>query len=172
MLDRAQANGRRLVRYRVVLEDNESDQHEFALPPKSVLGDFDAEAYKTTAGDNLLTSQLATEDGSFASRFAADDNSLTWVLNPKWSTGKRIAKKLIRWMMRERDPRIVIWLEPLINYLDANYTPTQLANFLDITIPQLQKMDAKIQAILNAPAVSASVKVQLAIADTNSEEIE
>lgn len=168
--NRLLADGRRRIRYKYTVEDNQSVSEDYFQGPFHRPGDWDVDGNLAGYGTYLLERLKNAEDENVADP-ELKGNSLTIAQNPRWSTEKRISKKLIRWMMMERDPRIVIWLEPLINYLDANYTPTQLANWLDITIPQLQKMDTKTKAILNPPAVSASVKDQLLIADDNSEEI-
>ena len=74
------------------------------------------------------------------------------VKNPKHSTSKKIAKALIRHMMRTRDPYLVIAIEPLIVYLKTNYTNTQLKNFLNINTAQLAKLNNRVNAILNNKA--------------------
>ena len=74
------------------------------------------------------------------------------VKSPKHSTSKKIAKALIRHMMRTKDPYLVIALEPLIVYLKTNYTNTQLKNFLNINTAQLTKLNKRVNAILNNKA--------------------
>jgi hypothetical protein len=79
-----------------------------------------------------------------------------------------MAKAIIYKMMKERDPYLVIQHEALLNYIRANYTGTQVANLLDITIAQVQKMAGRIDAILSD---TATVKDSLAVFDANSEEL-
>ena len=74
------------------------------------------------------------------------------VLNPKHSTFNKIAKALIRHMMRTKDPYLVITLEPLIVYLKANFTNAQIRNRLNITNAQLSKLNNRVNAILNNKA--------------------
>jgi len=74
---------------------------------------------------------------------------MTPLLNPTETTSKDIAKHLIRLMMKLRDPLLVIWLEPLILYIRANYTAPQVATFLDMTPEQVTRMNTRINNILD-----------------------
>lgn len=107
-----------------------------------------------------------SEESHALSLVEGGEDALSFTLSPNYSTPKKIAKKLIRFMMRERDPRIVIALEPLIVYLRANYNNTQLKNFLDLTTAQAQKMNQRINAVLDNKAAVFDVF------DANEEDIE
>jgi hypothetical protein len=85
-------------------------------------------------------------------RVESGEDPVVVVNNPVHSTTKRLSKKLIFWMMRERDPYIVILLEPLIIDIRANFTASQIANFLDITIAQVTRLNARIDQILDNKA--------------------
>lgn len=166
--NRLLADGRRRIRYKFTIEDNQSQTEDLFIGPLHRPGDWDVSGNLAYYGDHMLESMQDIEDEE-ACDSELKGNSLTITLNPRWSTSKRIAKKLIRWMMRERDPRIVIWLEPLITYLEANYTNTQLANFLDLTIPQLAKMKVRINAILDDPLTIKSAQTLIAEFDAETE---
>lgn len=137
--DRPWTNGKVRRRYTVVLTDNDGVQHERVLGPFKV----------DPADDGIVKAQewldsLAAEEANQVE----EGDALSIIQNPKWTTGKDAAKKAIRYMMRENDPRIVIALEPLITHLRANYTGAQLITFLDITAEQGQKLNRRIDAIL------------------------
>jgi len=158
----------RRLHYSIVLEDNDNVQSTHEIGPIVADAGFDASAHANKKAQQLLTGAANDEDNQIIERVESED-SLTITLNPKWSTSKRIAKKLIRYMMRERDPRIVVALEPLIDYLRANYNANQLANWLDITTQQVLKMNRRINAILDDVG---TVKAQMALFDAEQEEIE
>ena len=90
---------------------------------------------------------------------------LSYVQAVDHTTTKIVVKRIIRRMMRERNPYMVIVLEPLIIYLRANYTNAQLMTFLDITAGQATKLNTRINAILDN-------RTFLDTFDTNAEEIE
>jgi hypothetical protein len=165
--DSVQGDGRREIRYRLVCEGNDAVQVELWPGNRRVPEDFVAQA-ALDAMDPLAT--LAdTEDSGVFSAFEDNINPLDLVLNPLWSTSKRLAKELIYWMMEEKDPRIVIWLDPLLDYLDANFTNEALSNFLDMTIPQLAKMKVKSNAIMEEVD---TVENNLVVFDANTEVVE
>lgn len=170
VIDRDTGGERRRVNYTITLEDNDAVQHEFKVGPVMADADFDANAYGVTRSTQMLEEQAEQEDeGTINLVYEQGGNALTLTLNPKWSTSKRIAKKLIRWMMREKDPRIVIFLEPLIDYLQANYNATQMATWLDITVAQVLKVNSRVNAILSDVG---TVKAQLLVFDAEQEEID
>ncbi len=85
-------------------------------------------------------------------------------LAPNHATSKQLFKALIRFMMRERNPYIVLALEPTIVYLRATYTTAQLKNALNFTTNQVIKLNSRINAILNN-------KADFTTYDSNSEDI-
>jgi hypothetical protein len=158
--DRPWVNGLVRRRYEVTLEDNDAVQHVRVSRPLKIAASDDG----TATADRMLAGEMAREIG----RAISSDDSLTLTLNPKWSTTKDMAKAIIYKMMKERDPYLVIQHEALLNYIRANYTGAQIANLLDITIAQVQKMAVRIDAILSD---TATVKDSLAVFDANSEEL-
>ena len=59
-------------------------------------------------------------------------------------------RRLLRYVVNNRDIKIArIVFYPVWYYLkfESTYTAQQIASYLDITIPQLQKLDARFQAI-------------------------
>jgi len=158
----------RRIAFRIILEDNENNQETIDIGPIVADATFDADAAVIQAGINALESKLSGEDSDQES-LAEDGEALSRALNPRWSTTKRIAKRLIRWMMRERDPRIVIMLEPLINYIQQNYNANQIANLLDISTQQVLRLNRRVNAILTD---TGTVKAQLLVFDGEQEDIE
>lgn len=163
-----QGTTERKIQYKFTLLDNFNANEFVYYPPKVVPIDFDHDTEMLAISVGILEEKALDED-----RVQEDPDfvidSLVLVLNPQWSTSKRLAKKLIYLMMRERDPRLVIWLEPLIVYLRTNYTTQQLSNFLDLTVDQLIKMNRRINTILSDVG---TVKDQLVLFDADAEEIE
>lgn len=138
----------RRVFHTVTVEDNNNIQTTY--PPIVMITDdsYDAVAGAIKAGDSFL---LDLENAEKIKHMNMDEDvtvDLNLILNPKFSTNKKIAKMLIRWMLRERDPRIVLFLEPLIVYIQTNFNANQVANFLDITIAQVLKINRRVNAIL------------------------
>lgn len=95
---------------------------------------------------------IEQEVGGAQSRVESGEDSLTVVNNPVHSTSKRLAKALLFWMMRERDPYIVLLLESLILDMRANLTAQQVANLLDLTLAQVTRLNTRIDQILNNKA--------------------
>lgn len=121
-----------------------------------MLSMYDGIEQSASDGEEAALEALAEDDVEITS---------TMVLAVKYTTAKKAAKKLIRFMMRTRNPYLVIALEPLIIYLRATYTNPQLLNFLDITQAQGVKMEARIDEILDNKSVFTTY-------DANAEDIE
>lgn len=100
----------------------------------------------------INTRMIENEVSGAPGRVEAGENPLVLVNNPVHSTTKRLAKELLFWMMREREPIIVIWLEPLILDIRANFTAVQMENFLDLTAAQVTKLNNRINNILDNKA--------------------
>ena len=166
IFDRVQADSTRLVRVKFVAEDHDANQFDVFVGPRQVAADFNVSDWMA-AHESSVLEQLAAQEDAGGLDLNVVANPLTYAQNPKWSTEKSIAKTMIYWMMRERDPRIVIYLEPLITYLKTNYTVTQLANFLGITEAQVLKMNNRVNAILTD---SGTFEVLLAVFDVEEEE--
>jgi len=165
MFDRAQANGRRLVRYKVVIEDNYIVQQEFTLPPKTVLSGFDSEVAKTTVSANLLDNLQSSEvqevfnlaqtrEEHIDNLAALQAQILNRVNNPRYAIKKRIRKKLIYYLMRRADAQYTLNVKDVYDDLPA--TDTGKKNQLDITQGQLNKLKAKVAEFYDAPVVSKS----------------
>jgi hypothetical protein len=126
---------------------------------------FDTEADALAMYNGISRAQAASEAAQSIEKLEAGADPVALVLNVTHATSKSIAKKLIFHMMRERDPFIVIILEPLIVYLRAELTGAQLLAFLDLTPAQGVRLNTRINAILDNKAALLS-------ADANREDIE
>lgn len=156
------------VTYTITIQDNEgintTHRHGPVLADSSYNPVNEASAIAASVLEQLQEQEAAeTEDQIM------EVDVLNRSINPKWTTTKRIVKRLIRKMMREQDPRLVIILEPVIQYLKANYNANQIANFLDITTAQVLRMNRRINAILQD---SGTVKAQLLVFEAEQEELE
>jgi len=127
--------------------------------------DHDTNAEMLSMYTGIENSQSNTEEKLIVDTIETNSDIVTSITSPKYSTAKNLAKKVIYYMMREKDPRIVLALEPLIIYLRANYTNAQLITFLDLTSEQATKMNTRINAILDN-------KTAFTTFDNNAEEIE
>ena len=161
--DTPQANSERTLYYRFIYHDGSEMMHG----PCTLQDGADVNAHMALIVPEAEAGRDRRESVLSISRVENGENPLTITLNPVHSTSKNIAKKLIRWMMWERDPYIVLALEPLIDYIrdPSNFTPAQLANWLDVSIATLQKIDARIDYVLNN-------KADLLAAEVNMEEID
>ena len=147
-------------RYEVTLEDNNLIQSTYVIGPFKVLPVDDGSSHAL----ELLNRERTRE------HFIAQSNNdpLGTTLNPQWSTTKNTAKHLLYWMMRERDPYIVVYLKPLIQHIQANFNATQIANLLDITAAQVLKLNRRVNAIL---ADTGTAETLLALFDAEQEDI-
>jgi len=142
--DQAQGDGRRHLRYKFV--DHLGKEH--ITPTQIVLAEFDASA--------AMVTRVSSFDSSLEEREGFDifdqSDPLTFALNPQHSTTPKILKIMVRRLMAERDPYLVIKMEPVIDYLRATYTAPQIATALNITTQQVTNMNSRINAILNNKA--------------------
>lgn len=169
--DKVQADGRRHIIE--IHTDHVGVQHFYFY-----VGANDTDA---TANMNVRVAVVeegldeSEQEGAY-SRIEGGETALDVANTPVHSTAKKITKKLIYALVAikndENLTQMVILLEPLLDYLETNYTALQLRNFLDLTNVQLTKMQDKKNAILEIPAVATSVKDLIAEAEGYSEEIE
>lgn len=159
----------RRVVYDVTIEDNNLVQTVHRYSTIVTDENFDEVAGATAAGETVLASLEQSEEDKDIQEDPVGTVELNLILNPEFSTDKKIAKKLIRWMLRERNPRIVLFLEPLIVHLQQNFTAQQIANFLDLTVAQVQQINRRVNAILQD---SNTFKNLIADFDTEQEDIE
>ena len=143
--ERPQKNGMRYIRYKFRVQANDLSEIDYYLGPTLVASDFDDVAYIPTAEQKVLN-RLAIAEHEQLYSMASIADPLQAVLNPVWSTTKEMAKAAIYWMLREREPRIVIYLEPLIEYIQANYNATQIGNLLDLSAENVQRINRRVNA--------------------------
>jgi len=75
------------------------------------------------------------------------DNPLDLVLTPSHSTQRKIARYVIRRLMRSDELEDIRRCKPLLKYMDANLTDAQIRTLLGITAAQLVKLRAKGAAV-------------------------
>lgn len=170
-----QADGRRYITH--YFTDHLGVTHKLGPKKDNALGDAAAREIVYTAERAAIIPNIElkldeSEQQNAISRVENGEDALVVANNFKHSTQKKIAKKLIYWMMRERDPQIVIWLEPLITYINTSLTDTQIKSFLDITQVQLNKIREKAKQILNDPNPCQSAQTAIELAAIQSEEID
>lgn len=158
-IDRVQADGSRKIWY-LVTDTIEGDVQVYR---GQVNSDFNPSLDFPLYTSAWEANKEAQEIGRAIKRVQRGENALVVSDNPERTTKKKIAKKLIYYAMKEKDPYFLLSLEPLIENLKLNYTNTELANFLDITTDQLIKLNNKYNSIISA-------KTQLNDADQIQEE--
>lgn len=126
---------------------------------------FDVDVDAASMYDQVAANLAEQEETIGEAMVESGLDVLAYVQAVDHTTTKKVVKRIIRYMMRERNPYIVIVLEPLIIYLRANYTNAQLMTFLDITAGQATKLNTRVNAILDNQAF-------LDTFDSNAEEIE
>lgn len=157
----------RRITYSVTLQDNDGQQTTVKHGPVVTDENFDAAAFAVTLGERKLAGFIEQEASNVEA--ALESDALSAVTAAKWAEPKDVARALILHMIRERDPRIVVALEPLIQYLQANYTVTQMANWLGLTVAQILKINRRVNAILSDVG---TVKNLLVAFDAEQDEFE
>ena len=145
--DRPQADGRRYVRVMFSCLDHDGGQQDVYKGPRLVAADFDVDTWMSSHEASVLEDLAQNEDQGILDVQSVLD-PLDYALNPKWSTTKRIVIAAFSELMINRDPRFILYLEPLITYLKANYTGQQFANLLNITLAKLGRMNDRIKEVL------------------------
>jgi len=82
--DRVQRGGRRMLRYSITLTDDLGVDHTSTVGPKIVDADFDADADLVTAGDKVLSKQVAGEQSQYLEAVREGDN-LFQTQDPQWN---------------------------------------------------------------------------------------
>lgn len=156
----------RRLTFLITLLDNDGDQHVIRHGPVVADASFDAAAAAQEIADRKLA-EMASQEEAGAEEAIESGDALGRVTGAKWTESKRIARALILHMVRSRDPRIVVALEPLIQYLQASYTAVQMAEWLGLTVPQILKINRRVNAILNS---TGTVKNLLTAFDAEQDE--
>jgi len=64
-----------------------------------------------------------------------------------FTTKQAFLRRLVRYLMNHRDVKIIVAIKPLIDWLKATYTPTQIATYLGITTVVLGRINTRLDAI-------------------------
>ncbi len=159
-----QADGRRYIRH----EFTDHLGGIISVGPKKVDGAWTTTEYATERSGMVagIETQLSEgEEARLVEELESGVDVLARVQAPTHSTTRRIVRKLIRHMMRQKNPYLVLALEPLLVYLRANYTGAQLKTFLNINTAQLQRLNTRVNSILNNKTVLTDF-------DANAEDIQ
>jgi len=118
---------------------------------------FDAVADLAATATQVEAQLDEEEQERIEKRVLRGGDVLALVQTPIHSTDKKLAKKLIRALMRagksddpaEREKAIylAIMLKPLVDWMAANLSPAQIRNFLDITAGQLSAMNTRLNKV-------------------------
>jgi len=143
-----QPDERLRVLYSIVLTDDLAEDHETRIGPKLLPKGTDVQADALATAQAILDSK-PDEEAQDAESAIEDGTALERVQFSRWGAASKIARRLILLMIRERDPRIVVALEPLIQYLQSNYNANQMASWLDLSVAQILQINRRVSAILN-----------------------
>jgi len=163
--NRLLADGRRRIRYKYVIEDNQTNTKEYFVGPFHRLGDWDVDGNLSAYGDALLedlknnevqkTFKLAqTIEEEIDSLAALQTEILANVDDPQYTIKKRLQKKLIYYLMRRGDAQYALNVKAVYDDLPA--TDAGKRNRLDITQAQLNKLKNKVAEFYGIPGSAKS----------------
>lgn len=159
--DAPQVDGRRHVRFRYVFDRPAGRPREVIVGPMRVPPSFDAAAELAARQPLVEAAVVEQEVEEAVERVRQGEDPVAVMQGAVHAPRRRIARRLVRWLLHERDPRIVIWLEPLIIHLRTQYPdPAQLRSFLSLTVEQMQRLNRRVAAILD-PVSGISPKDQI-----------
>jgi len=152
--DSAQADGRRLVRYRFV--DHLGKHHDRG--PKKVPGDFDVDADRAAMASDIEAQLADNEYKEFATRFESGLNPMRDAQNnpidPAHSTRTAIIRRLLRRFLSSPDPVKVMRATKALN----NVTDAQMRSLLGINQTKVDAIRIKATQLADiAAAVDAYV---------------
>ena len=76
--------------------------------------------------------------------FAGDPMTATF----QHTNRRKVLRRLLIEAMRDENPKLLLALEPAIAWIRANYSGAQVANYLNITIPQAVKLSNRFDALV------------------------
>lgn len=131
-----QVSGKRRVSYEYT--DHVGGVH--SLQSLTVEGDADINA-------DMLARIPAIEDGLDESEMQSfNGDPLTATFNH--TTKKKVIRRMLIEAMKDENPKVILKLKPVIDWIRANYTGVQIANYLNITIQQAQKLATRFDALV------------------------
>lgn len=66
----------------------------------------------------------------------------------KYTTKKTVIRKMLIKAMQDENPKALLKLKPIIDWVRASYTGAQIANYLEITTQQAQKLATRFDALV------------------------
>lgn len=131
-----QKSGRRRVSYEFI--DHTGAVHCLHSLDVDAATDVDADLLARVAGIESGLSE--SEEQSFTG------NPLTATF--KHTNKRKVIRRLLVAAMRDENPKAILRLKPIINWVRANYTGVQIANYLNITIQQTQRLANRFDALV------------------------
>jgi len=143
--DSLQSDGRRWI----------TEQHIDALGKKHHVNYIvealtDVQVIMTARAPILEQTLIDNDAEASTSRLEGGENPLTMEFD--YCTAKQAARKMLLYAMRNKEPRLLLLLKPLIEHLKQTYIAIQIANYLGITVDQLTRIWARYNAIINQEA--------------------
>jgi len=166
--DRKQKNGWRYIRYEYGVEDNKGEISRHIVGPKKVSPEFDDEVDIISQGD-LVLADLAEAEISRITRIHGVSDPLSTALAPQYAEPFQVFSAMFKWVMTESDPRAIVYLADVWEYIRSVYTDEQIASEIALTDEQLSRFLTRVTAILEPTSNAISVADQLLIFDANEE---
>lgn len=119
--DQAQADGRRYVKYRFVVEDNLGGLHRYVVGPKLVPPDFDEVSDLSVEGAKLLDSLKALEAEAAIQQMEMGVNPLRDsrgnIIPTKFADYSFVVSKALHHFLSHEDPAVAVMARPYIDNL-------------------------------------------------------
>jgi len=139
--DQAQKDGRRSIRE--IHTDHLGKQHSVSYMAKA---ESDVNAVMIARLSQINAQLIEIEEQKYLSKFEDElSNPLNYSFD--FTTKKAFLKRLIRYIMKHKDVKTVLAIKPLIDWLKANYTATQIATYLGVTVAILLRINNRLDAI-------------------------
>ena len=145
--DQAQKDGRRSIRERHI--DHLGTYHFVQY-----LADvgMDINAIMLARIPFINTMLVDNEEQKLISKFEEEHSDPTaYTFN--FTTKQAFLRRLIRYLMKHRDVKIIVAIKPMIDWLKATYTAAQIATYLGITTVVLGRINTRLDAIFAIAAV-------------------
>ena len=139
--DSLQADGRRHITEQHT--DDHGRKHLVNYPAEALT---DVQAVMLARVPYLEQDLINNDTECSLSRLETGENPLTMEFD--YCTAKQAARKMILFAMKNKEPRLLLLLKPLVEHLKQTYTAAQIANYLEITVEQLTQVWTRYNAIL------------------------
>lgn len=139
--DQVQKDGRRSIRERHT--DHLDTAHFVQYIAESGM---DVNAIMIARVPSLNTMLIENEEQKLISKFEEEHSDPT-LYTFNHTTKQVFLRRLVRYLMKHPDVKIIVAIKPVIDWLKATYTATQIATYLGITTTVLGRINTRLDAI-------------------------